>query len=99
MKISIDTVAGDNKMLIAELNDRYVGHLHFSDYSDIHIQMVYVEPEFRRRGIATAMFAETRRLYPETKVYVPNCNELYTEDGKALTYALRDWVDRCPPRK
>jgi GNAT superfamily N-acetyltransferase len=59
-------------VLYAYVNNERVAALDFTKtYHDICINMVFVKPEFRRRGIGSALVQHLVALHPDTKVPVP----------------------------
>jgi GNAT superfamily N-acetyltransferase len=55
--------------LFAEIDNKDVGYIDYSKYQDdINIQMIHVDDEFKRQGIATAMLKRLQKEYPDTEI-------------------------------
>jgi GNAT superfamily N-acetyltransferase len=86
---------GEPHRLTAEQDGRAVAVLIWSRRSGLILD-IHVEPEYRRRGIATALLAEARRMAGETRgVKRPRLNPQRTNDGEAFARSLGE---RVPPR-
>jgi GNAT superfamily N-acetyltransferase len=107
------------RTLIAEWDSRAVGFAVFFDYystwqgSGIYLEDLYVRPEFRRRGIGTALLAQVAQIAREqsftfVRWAVLDWNEpalkLYASLGAGLLNSWRcavldgDWLERLAGR-
>ena len=81
----------DNSIL-AMMDDKVVGFLDYSKLEDeIYVQMISVEPEYRRQGIATEMLKKLDSLYPDTE-FEPGMS---TDEGAQL---LQEYLRRYPKK-
>lgn len=73
-------------VLYARLDDKLVGSIEHVRFNDkIYISMIFVDPYYRRRGIATALWAELERLNPGRPIVIGN----KTDDGMKFFRALK----------
>jgi GNAT superfamily N-acetyltransferase len=78
--------------LIAKLDGKVVGYLDYDEYHDeVHIQMIEVDEEYRRKGIGMALLRELDKLYPETEILYG----METPEGAAL---IKEYQRRYPKK-
>jgi hypothetical protein len=67
--------------LNAYVNGVLAGHLDYSTFDDdVAVQMVFVEPDMRRKGVGSALLRELQRMYPGTEIDLG----MLTDDGAKL---------------
>lgn len=75
----------------AWLNGEIVGELRYSHYDgQAWIKDVFVERQYRRQGIATALYEKLIEDYGEDKIN----HSMTTEDGTAWKKSLREIIQR-----
>jgi GNAT superfamily N-acetyltransferase len=63
-----------------------VGYINYSVYQgEVHIQMIKVSPDHRRKGIGSEMLRALQREYPDTEIDVGSL----TDDGAGLIGAMQ----------
>lgn len=79
--------------LSALMGGQRVGKINFAVFqNEPSIQMVAVDPEYRRQGIATAMIKKLQKEFPDTEI---NWGSM-TDDGSALRKSLKTNVKTDP---
>jgi archaellum component FlaC len=62
-------INGYNGLIIAHYNDKYAGYLRYHVYNDVpKIEMIYVNQDYRRRGIAMSMLKALQQLTPNEEI-------------------------------
>jgi GNAT superfamily N-acetyltransferase len=73
-------------VLYAFIDKKPVGSIEHVRFNEkVYISMIFVDPYFRRRGIATALWAELERLNPGRPIVIGN----KTDDGEKFFRALK----------
>lgn len=73
-------------------NDKVVGKIEYGEYDGKpNVKMIEVLPEYRRQGIATKLFQELQKKYPNTEIDFGMSTPDGTKLLEAITYDVTDY--------
>ena len=89
---ALDSYSGQTDLVITgKIDGKTVGTLEYSEYQGTpSIQMIKVEPEYRRRGIAKQMLQALQKKYGDTEIEFGMSTNEGTELLKATTYDVEN---------
>ena len=77
----IDEALAGQEMIFAAVKDgRYAGYMILKPGTDLILKDMYVRPDYRRRGIATAMFVKAQ--------------EIAAEEGMQLSVVMKPYIEK-----
>ena len=74
----------------ASIKDKPVGMINWAGGGKGQIEKIFVAPEHRRKGIATALLGESRRIAKEKDILPPAHSERRSEAGDAWAKSLKE---------